>query len=116
MLGAGVCTINANQAGDSVYFAAPQSSATVTINPADPVSLTAPKDTVVEACAGESVYDMYEDWLSRATYSGGCELEVDLNGAERYINTCGDTIHVIWTAESSCEEIQTTINAFLWWA
>ncbi|WP_346854518.1 gliding motility-associated C-terminal domain-containing protein [uncultured Draconibacterium sp.] len=79
-------------------------SATFTINPAPAVVLNAPQDTIVDACLGEEVYTLYDDWLARATYSGGCGLEADHNGDDMKIKTCGDTIQVIWTAISNCQE------------
>ena len=81
-------------------------SATFTINAADSVSLTAPKDTTVSACKNQQeLFDLFESWLSRVEYNGGCGTDVDhdAHGMDGFMS-CGDSIPVIWTAESNCQD------------
>ncbi|WP_321372200.1 choice-of-anchor L domain-containing protein [uncultured Draconibacterium sp.] len=81
-------------------------SATFTINAADSVSLTAPKDTTVSACKNQQeLFDLFESWLSRVEYNGGCATDVDhdAHGMDGFMS-CGDSIPVIWTAESNCQD------------
>ncbi|MBK9271542.1 MAG: T9SS type A sorting domain-containing protein [Saprospiraceae bacterium] len=78
-------------------------TATFTVEDAPDVMLTCPPDQTEMACQTQGEIDTkFNDWLSDASYSGGCNAMITNDGGTPP-DACGGSATVIWTVSSDCE-------------
>ncbi|MBK7809672.1 MAG: hypothetical protein IPI50_00290 [Saprospiraceae bacterium] len=87
-------------------------TATFTVEDATPVMLTCPPDQMEMACQDQATIDQeFNDWLSDASYSGGCNGMITNDGGTPP-DACGGTATVTWTVSSDCEPDVTCTATF----
>jgi gliding motility-associated-like protein len=79
-------------------------SASFVITPAAAVTLNVPADMTSDVYMTQAEVDaIFVDWLSRVSYSGGCNA-VLTNNSTGAPDKCGGSSVVAWTVKSSCQE------------
>gem|GEM_PF-1181069 len=106
----GSTTVNFTATDDCNNTAA--CSSTFSVAPAPIVSLNCPNNVIEAACQTQAaINNKYFDWLSDATFSGGCN-SVLTNDNVGPPSACGGTATITFTVTNNCEPAVTCIRTF----
>jgi len=100
--------------GDTIIFeyiawdrhTADTCTSTFAVAAAPDVLLTVPQNNTIQACTSQGyINTAFAEWLAEAEYEGGCGAQWStFPAAPTAPDACGDSVMVIWTVTSDCEE------------
>lgn len=88
-------------------------TSTFTIGAAPNLEVIVPADTVIQGCnTDQEIIDAFNDWKTRFTTTGGCNVSTSDLSIYDLPNSCGGTVTLIFSAWDNCSQIVTDSAKF----